>query len=163
MTQTEVVALITAGSTTVVAVCGYALNWFGTLRSHRHERELARTARLHDEVRTVYEDVARFTTWLAVFVERTHPIIGPVPPVPAPPTDAQAIDLLAHVAVIGSAEVEAALNNVMGAYQRFKFAADVVDGPAHGREDREELEAARQAFRNAKSHADRLMRSEVRA
>jgi hypothetical protein len=131
--------------------------------AHEHERELARATRLHEEVRKHYEDVARFTTWLSAFVERTHPIMGPVAPVPAPPSDEEVLDLSARVAVVGSEEVVVALVEVVRAYQQFRFAANAVDDPAHGRGAREELDAAREAFRDAKTEADRQMRNEVRA
>jgi hypothetical protein len=174
MTPTEIVALIGASSTTTVAVGGYVFNWFSGARAqtaarelaqqaHQHERALTRAQLLHAELRAAYEEVAHFVGWLAAYVERTHPLIGPVPPVPEPPTDEEALAMSARITIIASDDVMSALDAVMQTYQRFRFAAEAVDDPQHDRAARDELDQARQAFRDAKLELERAFRREVRA
>src|SRR5207249_35855 len=52
-----------------------------------HDRELARDARLFGELRSAYVRLTEFLLIMSAVVERTHPMMGPLPDPPEPPSD----------------------------------------------------------------------------
>jgi len=135
---------------------------------HEHEWRVARESRLHNELRDTYQAVLDLVGAMATRVERTHPILGPVPPPLPMPMDEDMLRLTAQLARVGSDDVIAALDVVARTYQTFLFDAStldrVIERPTSGERDaRQNVDAARQQFRDAQAGLGRAIRAETRA
>jgi hypothetical protein len=133
---------------------------------HAHERQLARTTRLYDDSRTAYEGLADLILLMGEVVERTHPIIGPLPDPPARPPDKELRMITARASVIGSQEVMDAADRLARQWQTFLLWADAVTDATQGAasipEARTQMEDARSVFRARSADFFRMIRSELR-
>jgi hypothetical protein len=77
MTPTEVVAITGATSTVLVAISGFAFNWFTGERARRHEAAVRRADRAYDDRKEAYRAILRLTGAIYEVVLLTEPLWAP--------------------------------------------------------------------------------------
>ncbi len=134
---------------------------------HDHERALARQSRLSDEVRNVYIELIEYVLLIDDVVQCTHPIVGPKPAPPPLPPENETRAMVARAKVLGSQEVDEAVERVAAASRSFFARAHILDAVAEGRaEDRGEawkdVHEARERFGDEVRKLHQIIRSEAR-
>jgi hypothetical protein len=87
---------------------------------HAHDRRIARGERLFDARANAYQALLRELRQAMLTVERTHPMIGPKPPLPEPTSEAEWEDMYINVAVYGSADLMEAFEASASKVQEFQ-------------------------------------------
>lgn len=132
---------------------------------HEHERRLARGERLFDRRAEAYEGLLRQLQRALLTVDRTHPIVGPKPPPPDPPTDEEWGAMLARVAVLGSEELMDAFELFVSKVNQFHIYAStytrVRDQGASIGDTTKQMERFRVEARQALTATEKRMREEL--
>jgi hypothetical protein len=106
--STEALAIVVTGAVGALGIISPAVL---AMVQRKHERELARSARLHEQRLDLYRELGQFLEMERMRLERTEPKVQFDPPLipPDPPTDETWARLHGEVGVAGSEAVRAAL------------------------------------------------------
>lgn len=103
---TEQVAIVSGAAVGIAGVLAPTLTaWL----DRKHRRDLAQAERRHTLRSQTYADVAALLERQRLFIMRTEPMIGPVPPAPEMLQDDEWMQLGGRVAVVSSPEVRVAI------------------------------------------------------
>jgi Mg2+ and Co2+ transporter CorA len=162
-----------------VGVAGVAFGWLNSrgerdhaihiaVAQHQHESDIARNARLHEEMSNGYAALLQVFYLYQLIVVRTHPMIGPLPAPPAWPPDEHVQEVAARASVIGSEDVVAAFEDLLARLGEFRAQVMTLDrllaehADAQAVQVRIDVEAARRRFNAQLTELERLMRADVR-
>jgi hypothetical protein len=159
-------------TTGAVGVAGILAPTLTAWRQRVHERTLARAERMFGTRSETYAEIGRYLRRERLYVERTLPVLGPIPDPPERLDDEEWARILGRVAVHASKETLAALEEVRDRVQKFGAAALThrLLEPQAGRrpelanqlfEVRETANAARERAYAAIDEAERIMREEL--
>jgi hypothetical protein len=161
-------AIDPAWAVAVVGAIGIVVPAYTRRGDRLHERETARSARLHEQRLELYNEMAAALESARLYAERTHPISGPQPDPPPPPDDREWSTLWARLQVGGSAEVIAAIDaagNGAGGFRGRVMTYEALKAqggvPESITEARKGMDDARQRYTDAIDEAERVMRDEL--
>jgi hypothetical protein len=166
MTGDQWIALAGVGFGGIVGLGGLAFGYFNARSERRHTERLARGGRLHQQRLAAYADLAGYLERERLFLHRTEPMIGPQPDPPPPLDDDEWARLNGRLAVSGSREALAALEEAQRRSQSFDGARMVYVGMRNQNalqmpEARRRMDEARRRASEAINEVERLMRDEL--
>ena len=113
----------TAWAVVIVAALGIVVPVVDRALDRRHTRAMAKAERDHARLLTLYYEVGgALETW-RLYVQRTHPVFGPLPPPPDGPSDDELTKLEAQLAIGGSTAAGQRVRETSAALRKFEVAA----------------------------------------
>lgn len=140
------------GGTAAAIIGGFFTLWAQS-RQHAHERHVAREARLQERRAVAYERIMAYVYRLGLYVQRTQPVVGPMPEPPTPLPDDEVTKLNAAT-IVASPEVFRLVLAVTQAARTFEVAVMTLEDVRAARSTPvtpawQEVEAARKAYGEA--------------
>lgn len=155
-----------AWAVAIVAALGIIVPEVGRRYERRHQHRLSRADRLYAQRLVLYNDVARGFELVRMNVERTHPLLGPLPPPGEGLSDDEATSLYARLQVGAAPAVIAAAHELGDRRRSFAGAVMVFEGvqDAAGQQRidaRREMDDARRQFHESLDALEAAMRADL--
>ena len=128
LTDAQLGILATAFVGSIAALAGALTAW----ANRSHERQLARAQRLYAQRHGAYLELTRFLEHQRLVLDRTEPMIGPVPDPPPALGDDVWLDLAARAQVLASDEVQAAMQATRERFRLHRGRDDAASSPGTG-------------------------------